>query len=249
MSRHCDPRARRPEPRLRLLRGLLLQLHRGHRVRAGGGRGNRLRRASSPRSGPRTPTTSSAPSGSSPIPSCERESRRRGRLRGVPADAESAHPRGASGQSARGVEAASEPRRRHELRRARTSFSAPCARPGASTRPCRPASRARVFAIFAASEVHPFADGNGRVSRALLNAELSAEGQCRVVIPLCFRADYLGALRATEPPGQSRARCCEAIERAQRWASLVDWSMRERLPRNSRRPTPWSRPTKPRNGA
>lgn len=80
-----------------------------------------------------------------------------------------------------------------------------------------------VFAMFAVSEVHPFADGNGRVSRALLNAELSAAGQCRIVIPLCFRDDYLGALRAL-----SRQRNPDPLlrmaDRVQRWSSLVDWS-------------------------
>jgi Fic/DOC family len=80
-----------------------------------------------------------------------------------------------------------------------------------------------VFAMFASSEVHPFADGNGRTSRALLNAELSAANECRVVIPLCFRTDYLGALRAL-----SRQRdplpLLKTIERAQRWTSLVDWA-------------------------
>jgi hypothetical protein len=80
-----------------------------------------------------------------------------------------------------------------------------------------------VFATFAVSEVHPFADGNGRVSRALLNAELSAERQCRVVIPLCFRSDYLGALRAMSRRGNPEP-LLRAIDRVQRWSSLVDWS-------------------------
>ena len=80
-----------------------------------------------------------------------------------------------------------------------------------------------LFAMFAASEVHPFVDGNGRVSRALLNAELSAAGQCRIVIPLCFRADYLGALRAMSRQGNPEP-LLRMAERVQRWASLVDWS-------------------------
>jgi hypothetical protein len=80
-----------------------------------------------------------------------------------------------------------------------------------------------VFAMFAVSEVHPFSDGNGRVSRALLNAELSAERQCRVVVPLCFRSDYLGALRAMSRRGNPGP-LLKVVERAQRWASLVDWS-------------------------
>jgi Fic/DOC family len=80
-----------------------------------------------------------------------------------------------------------------------------------------------LFAMFAVSEIHPFADGNGRVSRALLNAELSAGGQCRIVIPLCFRTDYLGALRAMSRQSNPDP-LLRMTDRAQRWASLVDWS-------------------------
>jgi hypothetical protein len=79
------------------------------------------------------------------------------------------------------------------------------------------------FAMFVASEVHPFADGNGRVSRALLNAELSRAAECRIVIPLCFRADYLGALRAMSRQSNPLP-LLRMADRAQEWASLVDWS-------------------------
>jgi hypothetical protein len=80
-----------------------------------------------------------------------------------------------------------------------------------------------LFAMFAVSEVHPFADGNGRVARALLNAELSAAGECRIVVPLCFRADYLGALRAMSRQANPEP-LLRMADRAQRWASLVDWA-------------------------
>ena len=50
--------------------------------------------------------------------------------------------------------------------------------------------------MFLISEVHPFDDGNGRVARAFMNAELVAAGHCRVLIPTVFRDDYVGGLRA-----------------------------------------------------
>jgi hypothetical protein len=52
-----------------------------------------------------------------------------------------------------------------------------------------------VFTMFLVSEVHPFNDGNGRLARAMMNAELVADDQCRTIIPIVFRGDYLDGLR------------------------------------------------------
>ena len=52
-----------------------------------------------------------------------------------------------------------------------------------------------IFVLFVTSEVHPFADGNGRVSRIMMNAELTAAGQSKIIVPTVFRPDYIGALR------------------------------------------------------
>lgn len=57
-----------------------------------------------------------------------------------------------------------------------------------------PFSRA-LFMLFMVSEVHPFNDGNGRISRIMMNAELVAADQSKVIIPTVFREDYLNALR------------------------------------------------------
>lgn len=52
-----------------------------------------------------------------------------------------------------------------------------------------------LFMLFMTSEVHPFNDGNGRISRIMMNAELVASDQAKVIIPTVFREDYLNALR------------------------------------------------------
>lgn len=52
-----------------------------------------------------------------------------------------------------------------------------------------------LFMLFMISEVHPFTDGNGRISRIMMNAELTAAGQSKIIIPTVFRTDYLSALR------------------------------------------------------
>jgi hypothetical protein len=52
-----------------------------------------------------------------------------------------------------------------------------------------------LFAMFLVSEVHPFADGNGRLARVLMNSELTAAGEQRIIVPIAARHDYLNALR------------------------------------------------------
>lgn len=51
------------------------------------------------------------------------------------------------------------------------------------------------YMMFLVSEVHPFNDGNGRVARVMMNAELSSKGLTKIIIPTVYREDYTGALR------------------------------------------------------
>ncbi|MFV7235319.1 Fic family protein [Flavobacterium sp. ZB4R12] len=51
------------------------------------------------------------------------------------------------------------------------------------------------YIMFMVSEVHPFLDGNGRIARVMMNAELVKAEQTRIIIPTVYRDDYLGALR------------------------------------------------------
>jgi len=57
-----------------------------------------------------------------------------------------------------------------------------------------PFSRA-IYQMFVVSEIHPFLDGNGRIARVMMNAELVCGGQSKIIIPTVYRDDYLGALR------------------------------------------------------
>jgi len=80
-----------------------------------------------------------------------------------------------------------------------------------------------VFMMFMIAEVHPFADGNGRVARIMMNAELVAAGESRIIVPTIFRNNYLAALKAL-----SQNRLPGAIVRtldfAQRYTAGVDFS-------------------------
>lgn len=40
-----------------------------------------------------------------------------------------------------------------------------------------------------------FLDGNGRIARVMMNAELVAAEQSKIMIPTVYREDYIGALR------------------------------------------------------
>jgi len=85
-----------------------------------------------------------------------------------------------------------------------------------------------IFVMFLVAEVHPFADGNGRVALLLMNAELSAQSLCRVMIPLNYRDEYMSALRALSQ-NASPTPLWRMIDRAQRWASLMTWTGRDRV--------------------
>ena len=51
------------------------------------------------------------------------------------------------------------------------------------------------YMMFLISEVHPFLDGNGRIARVMMNAELTAAGYSKIIIPTVFREDYIGSLK------------------------------------------------------
>jgi hypothetical protein len=52
-----------------------------------------------------------------------------------------------------------------------------------------------VFLMYLMSEVHPFDDGNGRITRAVVNAELISFGERRIIIPTAYRIEYIDALK------------------------------------------------------
>jgi len=53
-----------------------------------------------------------------------------------------------------------------------------------------------IFMHFLVTEVHPMEDGNGRLGRIMLNAELVADGQYKIIVPTVMRDDYLNGQRA-----------------------------------------------------
>ena len=83
-----------------------------------------------------------------------------------------------------------------------------------------------VYIMFLTSEVHPFADGNGRVARIMMNAELVAAGEVRILVPTVYRSNYLAALKAATHTANYQA--LEATLRfARRYTAQVDFTSRE----------------------
>lgn len=77
-----------------------------------------------------------------------------------------------------------------------------------------------VFMMFLIAEVHPFLDGNGRVARIMMNAELVSAGETRIVIPTVYRNNYLAALRALSHNGITNP-IVRMLDFAQRYTSMI----------------------------
>ena len=80
-----------------------------------------------------------------------------------------------------------------------------------------------MYTMFLVAEVHPFLDGNGRVARIAMNAELSAGGLVRIIIPTVLRLNYISALKAATLHGKFDALLAVG-EFAQRYTARIDFS-------------------------
>lgn len=80
-----------------------------------------------------------------------------------------------------------------------------------------------IFMMFLIAEVHPFMDGNGRIARAMMNAELLAANECPIIIVNNYRDDYLGALRKLTRKSLPDA-YVRMMVRAQIFTAQVDYS-------------------------
>lgn len=72
------------------------------------------------------------------------------------------------------------------------------------------------------SEVHPFDDGNGRLSRIMMNAELVKAGLYKIIIPSVHRDNYLNGLRLASRDHDFRI-YCKVLDQAQAYVASIDW--------------------------
>ena len=79
------------------------------------------------------------------------------------------------------------------------------------------------YMAFLISEIHPFDDGNGRLSRIMMNAELVAANEQRIVIPTVYCENYLQALKGLSHNKITDA-FVKAIDFAQKYTHSIDWT-------------------------
>jgi len=77
-----------------------------------------------------------------------------------------------------------------------------------------------IFMMFMVAEVHPFVDGNGRIARIMMNAELIHADLCRIIVPIVFKDDYLLALRTL-----SRSNNPEPLIKVMNFAQLFTYEL------------------------
>ncbi|NED98602.1 Fic family protein [Phytoactinopolyspora halotolerans] len=80
-----------------------------------------------------------------------------------------------------------------------------------------------LYAVYLIGIVHPFDDGNGRLARVMMNNELVAAGECRIIVPTVFRYEYLAALGAMSDGGYPQA-LISVLDFAQRYTYQIDFS-------------------------
>jgi hypothetical protein len=94
---------------------------------------------------------------------------------------------------------------------------------GSKLLPSVPAGTARaLMAMFVVSEVHPFTDGNGRLARLAMNAELSVVDSCRIIVPTLFREEYLDCLRVLTRTAEAQP-FLEAMQKIHAWTAAFDY--------------------------
>jgi len=79
-----------------------------------------------------------------------------------------------------------------------------------------------IFMQFWISECHPFDDGNGRLARIMMNSELVATEQHKIIVPTVHRDSYLNGLRHATRSGKFRT-ITKVFAGLQAYTASIDW--------------------------
>ena len=80
-----------------------------------------------------------------------------------------------------------------------------------------------LYVMIVITEIHPFEDGNGRVARVMMNAELSATAAARIVIPSVYRDEYVAGLRRASTTDGDLTAFVRVMTFAWRWSAAMPW--------------------------
>jgi Fic family protein len=86
----------------------------------------------------------------------------------------------------------------------------------------KPGIERALFMQFLISEIHPFDDGNGRLSRIMMNAELVSQSQYKIIMPNVHRDNYLNGLRLASRDKSFRT-YVKVMDQAQAYTASVKW--------------------------
>jgi len=79
-----------------------------------------------------------------------------------------------------------------------------------------------LFMQFLITEVHPFDDGNGRLSRIMMNAELVKADLFKIMVPVVHRDNYLNGLRLASRDANFFT-FCKSLDQAQAYTESISW--------------------------
>ncbi|HBD7470372.1 TPA: Fic family protein [Legionella pneumophila] len=79
-----------------------------------------------------------------------------------------------------------------------------------------------LFMHFLISEIHPFDDGNGRLSRIMMNAELVSHEDYKIIIPTVHRDNYLNGLRLASRNKNFKS-YVKVMDQAQAYTASINW--------------------------
>lgn len=80
-----------------------------------------------------------------------------------------------------------------------------------------------IFIQFLVTECHPFDDGNGRLARIMMNAELVTIEEVKIIVPTVHRDSYLNGLRAATRSNKFRT-IAKVFSDLHGYTNSIEWS-------------------------
>lgn len=79
-----------------------------------------------------------------------------------------------------------------------------------------------LFMHFLIAEIHPFDDGNGRMARIMMNAELVSNDLYKIIVPTVCRDNYLGGLRQASRHSKFRT-SVKVLHQLHQYTASINW--------------------------